>query len=349
MICGIDVHKRTHTAALLHPTSGVIATLTFTNDAEGIGRLRRWLTDHDAEAARIGVENAAGYGRQLVAALAADGYELLNVPAWMTHRDRLTAGPGKSDAGDAMAIAEVVLRKAHQLGPALEPELARALSLLETLRRQSVYDRTQAIQRLRAIWTQFDPEAEREVRHIHRQKVLRRLRRLRPNGGLAEQTAARCIRELAREIGQLNDRIGELEGEMAALMAEPGNPLEDLPGAGPQVAAAIVAQAGDVRRFRSAGAFARFSGVAPIPCGSGSTDGRQRLHRGGNRQLNAAFHRIAVVQARVSPEAQAYLERKRAEGKSAREARRALKRHLANVVYRRLLAWAPDAYGPVPT
>jgi transposase len=59
--------------------------------------------------------------------------------------------------------------------------------------------------------------------------------------------------------------------------------------------------------------------------------------------MNAALHRIAVVQARVHPEARAYLQRKRADGKTAREARRALKRHLANIIYRRLYTWAQTA------
>jgi transposase len=227
--------------------------------------------------------------------------------------------------------------------------MVRAMALLEALRRQSVAQRTQAIQRLRAIWTQVDPESEREVVHLHRQRPLRRLRRISFGTGLAERTAARCVRELASEIAALNDRISELETEMSELLAEHGDPLADLQGAGLQVAATVVAHAGDVRRFRSQAAFARFCGVAPIPCGSGQSDGRHRLHRGGNRQLNAALHRIAIVQARVSPEAQAFLARKRDEGKTAREARRALKRHLANVVFKRLLAWAPDALEPAAT
>jgi hypothetical protein len=68
-----------------------------------------------------------------------------------------------------------------------------------------------------------------------------------------------------------------------------------------------------------------------------------RLHRGGNRQVNACLHRIAVTQARVDPRARAFLERKMAEGKTKREARRALKRHVSDVVYRRLYAWAEQA------
>jgi transposase len=343
LIVGIDIHKRTHTAALLDARGGEIGTLCFANSRDGIQRLRAWLSAHDASGAVIGVENAAGYGRLLCGALSAAGHEVLNVPAWRTHRDRHTSGPGKSDPGDALAIAHVVLRKRAQLGPALEPELIRAIALLETLRRQSVCDRTQAIQRLRAIWTQVDPEAEAMVAHIHRQKALRRLKRISFGNGIAAAAAARCVRELAREIEQLNARTAALESELASLLDQYGNPVADLPGAGPAVAAAVIAHAGDVRRFRSPAAFARFCGAAPIPCGSGQSAERYRLHRGGNRQMNAALHRIAVVQARVHPDARVYLQRKRTEGKTPREARRALKRHLANVLYRQLRAWAENA------
>jgi transposase len=348
LIVGVDVHKHTHTAALLDERGGELGTLRFANSPDGWQTLLRWLSEHKARDAVVGIENAAGYGRPLVAALVAAGHEVLNVPAWRTHRDRHTSGPGKSDPGDAIAIAHVVLRKRAQLGPALEPELIRAVALLETLRRQSVGDRTQAIQRLRAIWTQVDPAAERRVIHLHRHKQLRRLKRISFGDGSAARAAARCIRALAREIEQLNTRVAELEAELDALLTEHGNPVADLDGAGPAVAVALIAHGGDVRRFRSQAAFARFTGAAPILCGSGQTGNRHRLHRGGNRQLNAALHRIAVVQARINPDAQAFLARKRSEGKTAREARRALKRHLANIVYRRLYTWAEHALPDTP-
>jgi transposase len=218
-----------------------------------------------------------------------------------------------------------VRTKRADLGPAEEPELVRALGMLELQRRRFVRDRTQAIQRLRADWTQHDPVAEAGVIQCDRQRELNKLRRLQLGSSLAARTAARCIRELAQ------------------LLAEHDNPLADLHGAGTNLAATIIAQAGDVRRFRNAGAFARFCGAAPMPCGSGRTADRHRLHRGGNRQLNASLYRIAVVQQRHHPQAKVYLARKNAEGKTLREARRALKRHLANVLYRRLHAWAKIA------
>ena len=343
MIVGIDVHKRSHAAALIDERGGEIGVLTIANSPAGYEELTGWLREHGAGGAVIGVESPGSYGRSLVAALAAAGFEVLHVPAWRTHRERRHLGPGKTDPGDALAIADVVRRKRAELGPALEPEIVRAIATLELQRRRFVRDRTQTIQRLRADWTQFDPVAEAGTVRCDRPKVLRRLKQLKLGDGLAERTAASCIRQLARDVEDFNRRIAELETEIHALLDEHGNPVDDLHGAGEQIAATLIAHAGDVRRFKDAAAFARFCGAAPIPCGSGETSGRHRLHRGGNRQLNAALYRIAIVQQRHHPEAKAFLARKISEGKTPREARRALKRHLSNVVYRRLLAWANSA------
>jgi transposase len=340
LFVGIDVHKHTHAAALLDDRGGQLAALTVANSPKGYRQLIAWLVDHDAAAAVVGVESPGSYGRCLVAALGGAGFEVLQVPAWRTHRERHRRGPGKSDPGDALSIAHVVLRHRDQLGPAQEPELVRALGMLELQRRRFVRDRTQAIQRLRSDWTQHDPVAEACVVRCDRQRQLRKLKRIHLGDSLTQRTAARCIRQLAHDIDDLNNKIAALDSEIAELLAEHDNPLEDLLGVGTNLAATIIAQTGDVRRFRDASAFARYCGAAPIPCGSGQSSGRHRLHRGGNRQLNAALYRIAIVQQRHHPAAKTYLARKTAEGKTAREARRALKRHLANVVYRRLLTWA---------
>lgn len=343
MIVGIDVHKHTHAVALIDERGGLIDALSIANSPRGYRQLIDWLVDRQAAAAVIGVESPGSYGRCLVAALAGAGFEVLQVPAWRTHRERHRRGPGKTDPGDALSIAKVVLIDRDDLGPAEEPELVRALGMLELQRRRFVRDRTQAIQRLRADWTQLDPVAEAGTIRCDRTRELRKLKRIVLGDSLAQRTAARCIRELARDIDDLNQRIADLDTEIADLLAEHNSPLQDIHGVGSNLAATIVAQAGDVRRFRDASAFARFCGAAPIPCGSGQTSGRHRLHRGGNRQLNAALYRIAIVQQRHHPPAKTFLARKIAEGKTPREARRALKRHLANVLYRHLTTWADSA------
>jgi transposase len=87
--------------------------------------------------------------------------------------------------------------------------------------------------------------------------------------------------------------------------------------------------------FSSDAKLARSAGLAPIPVSSGKTN-RHRLDRGGNRQINAAIHRVAITRARCHPQTQTYIARKTAEGKTHREAIRCLKRHLARRIWQLL-------------
>ena len=108
-------------------------------------------------------------------------------------------------------------------------------------------------------------------------------------------------------------------------------------GIGPLMAAIIVGRVGDVRRFPTAGHFARHNGTAPIEASSGPKK-RHRLNPRGDRQLNHAIHMAAVTQVRNDTPGRAYYLRKQAEGKSRKEALRALKRRISDAVYQRLLA-----------
>jgi transposase len=340
LVVGVDVHKREHVAAAIDHNGRSCGQLTFTNTIRGVERFLGWLKRLGVDDVVIGIENAGGYGATLTVALARAGLDALDVPPWRTAPERRALGPAKTDAQDAEAIARVVVRHRARLAPALQPELVRAVGLLETARRQEVADRTKVILRLRAVWGSVDPAGEAKATNLKTPHQLRSLRRLTLADGLVEQTAQRCVRELAGRIIDHNRRITEIEHEISVLLAEHGNPVSGLIGGGPIVAAQLIAHAGDVRRFRNAAAFATYCGTAPLACGSGKTSGRHRLNPAGNRQLNCAIHRIALTQARLDPQAQNYLARKRAEGKSDREARRALKRHLSNVVYRHLKTWA---------
>jgi len=75
-----------------------------------------------------------------------------------------------------------------------------------------------------------------------------------------------------------------------------------------------------VDRFPNESGFARYAGLAPIPAWSGSTIGRMRVCPFGNRQINTAIHRIAVVQLRLDCPGRAYYRRRRAEGDSGAKA-----------------------------
>jgi transposase len=131
--------------------------------------------------------------------------------------------------------------------------------------------------------------------------------------------------------------IRALGREIEALAASLAPTLLALPGVGGLTAAKIVGETAGMTRFRSKEAFARHNGSAPIPVWSGN-DTRHRLSRGGNRQINAALHRIAITQLRMDPRAQAYVTRRREAGDTKTEAIRALCRRISDEVYRRLRA-----------
>jgi transposase len=169
------------------------------------------------------------------------------------------------------------------------------------------------------------------ARRSHLERVSRWLARQE------RELQVRLARELIVSCRSLDRTIAGLDHELERRTAELAPALLELPGCGPITAAKLLAEIGPVERFQSDAQLARHSGVAPLEASSGRIQ-RHRLDRGGNRQLNAALYRIAITQARIHPGARAYLERKRAEGKSRCEAIRSLKRLLVRVVCNTLKA-----------
>ena len=112
--------------------------------------------------------------------------------------------------------------------------------------------------------------------------------------------------------------------------------MTELHGLGALTAGKILGHVGDVGRFRSAAAFASYTGTAPIEVSSGEVV-RHRLSRAGNRQLNFCLHVMAIAQVRHDTPGRAYYLRKRSEGKNHNEAMRCLKRRLSDIVYRQLI------------
>jgi len=101
----------------------------------------------------------------------------------------------------------------------------------------------------------------------------------------------------------------------------------------PQRADVYLVAAGDnPDRLRSEAAFSMLCGSSPIPASSGKTV-RHRLNRGGNRQANAALHRIVLVRLRWHQPTREYVDRRSQEGKTKREIIRCLKRYLAREIY----------------
>ena len=153
---------------------------------------------------------------------------------------------------------------------------------------------------------------------------------------------AAIAREQLDRLRELNRRINELEREIRQLIASLAPALLTIPGCGALTAAKLVGETAGAHRFRSKAAYARWNGTAPQPASSGNTT-RVRLNRGGNRQVNAALHRIAVTQARTWPQGRDYIAKRIKHGNTKAEALRLLRRRLSDVVYRTLLIDEPAA------
>jgi hypothetical protein len=138
-------------------------------------------------------------------------------------------------------------------------------------------------------------------------------------------------------------RIRETRAKLTAAVQAAGTSLTGLSGVGPVIAAAVIGDVRDVSRFAGRDPFAAYNGTAPIEVSSGQRKAG-RLSRRGNRRLNHAIHMTAVTQVRHRhSQGRAYYDKKLAEGKTPKEALRALKRQVSNAIFGCLQAGARRA------
>lgn len=337
IVIGVDVHKRTHTLVAIDGETGrQQAEKTVPASDQGHLIALRFARDL-SEPVTWAMEDCRHVSQRFEQALLIAGQRVLRVPPIMTARSR-SGEPqrGKSDPIDALAVARAVVREGIDHFPVafLDPE-AMEIRLLHDHREQLIGERTRMQNRLRFHLVTLDPELEAELapRTLDQPtaltKIRRRLSRLRPR---AEVRVA--LSELAH-IRQLTAEINELLLELDGLTSRHNPELRAETGCGPVTAAVLIGQTAGAQRFATDAKFARITGTAPIAASSGITR-RYRLNRGGNRQLNKALHMIAVTKARIDPDTRRYLQRKREEGKSNKEALRCLKRHLARRIWRLL-------------
>ncbi|MBS0549195.1 MAG: IS110 family transposase [Proteobacteria bacterium] len=342
---GIDPHKDTHTAAAVDGTTGqMLDELTVAGDRQGHEQLLSWAREISGEEGELcfALEDCRHVNGRLERFLLAAGELVLRVGTRMTARERSAARTyGKSDSIDALAVARAALREPDLPRATHDPKL-RELKLLVDHREDLVGERTAISSRLRWHLHDLDSGIEPFARTLNRADTRRGL--VQRLGCYGKTVQVRICRELIARIGELTRAIDALRAEIAALVRPMAPGLLALPGVGELIAARLLVEVGGPGRFTSDAALARHAGCAPIEVSSGRHR-RHRLSRMGNRKLNAALHQIVLTQARVHPPAQAYLARKRAEGKSNEEAFRCLKRQLVRVVLR---AMQPQAT-PVPS
>jgi transposase len=327
---GSDSHKRTHTVVAVDDNGRKLAERTVTATSAGHLELVRWAARFAER--RWALEDCRHLSRRLEADLLRTGERVVRVPPkLMAGARRSGREPGKSDPIDALAVARAALREPDLPAACLDgPD--REVRILVDHREDLVGERTRAINRLRWHLHELMPGTEPAPRSLDRAHVLTALeQRLASEPG----TVARIARQLVAQVRTLTELINGLEREITVLSARLAPSLLALTGCGPLSAAKIVGETGGIGRFRSRAAFARHNGSAPVPVWSGNAV-RHRLSRGGNRQLNAALHRIAITQLQRPGLGRTYLDHRRAAGDTKREAIRALRRRISDEVYRRL-------------
>ncbi|MGN2638412.1 IS110 family transposase [Nocardia takedensis] len=337
-VIGVDTHARKHVLAILAATGQFIASAEFSATKAGTARAITWVARRTGEdlAALWVIEGVATYGAQLTATVAESGYQVIEAPRMNARAHR---GAGKSDSLDARRIAEAALPlEEHQLRHPRSGEGERAaLRVLVTARDHMTGERTATINALNALMRAIDLgiDARRPLRSKQILEISRWRAREEP---LARATARAEATRLAGRVVALDGELAVNQKSIATLVgATPAHGLPEKTGIGPVTAAACLIAWSHHGRVRSEAAFACLAGVNPIPASSGNTV-RHRLNRGGDRRLNRALHMATITRMIHDPTTRAYVERRRAEGRTTKEIRRCLKRYLARQIYRHLNA-----------
>jgi transposase len=347
-VVGIDPHKRTLSAAVVDARGGLVAGAHFRVSGQGHRALEAWARSFGS-IARWGVENASGWGRHTAIFLGTRGHDVRDVCPNRTARSDRGRQRGKSDALDAERIDRDVLghsllpkafKRAHdqQAGPDPQREL---LMLYQRTRRSILTSRQHLLNEADALLAELPLELREQLPDA--KAVRPRLRALtrtrRRSSDPATALRLRLLADYQRQVTRLDSEERAVCRELATLVGASGSTLSELCGLSTRSVAELLVEVGDPRRFTTPG-FARFNASAPIPASTAEGPGepvRHRYNPGGNRRVNAILHRMAITQLRCEPRAQALYQRARERGHTKAEARRILKRHLSDVIHRRML------------
>lgn len=342
-VAGVDTHADTHTLAVVTAQGAVEFTEQFTADQRGYTALLRRLQEIEG-LATVGVEGTNSYGAELTRVLLAAGLTVLEV---LRPTRQVRRMDGKSDPVDAIAAARQVLTGDGTSTPKDTDSPVEALRYLLTARRNLVRAASRILTVIRSLLVTAPESVRAPLRDLNDPALITRLAACRPGSDMADPaTAAKhSLKLLARDYQRLNTEAGGLEDQMTQLVTTINPALLEVFGSGTITSAQLLVTAGDnPERIATEAQFAHLCGAAPIPASSGKTR-RFRLNRGGDRQANAALHRIALVRMSHDPRTRAYVERRTNENRSKKEILRCLKRAIAREIHRVLLA--PEINAPV--
>ncbi|HJR86517.1 MAG TPA: IS110 family transposase [Acidimicrobiia bacterium] len=333
VMIGIDPHKGSHAAAAVDAGEVTVAEIEVIASRHQTDELLAWAGQFPVR--RWAIEDANGHGYLLAQQLIAAREHVVDVPSMLSARVRVLGSTRsqKNDPNDARSVAIVALRQPRLRAVATEDHVA-VLRMLARRHKQLAGSKTQTASRLHAVLATLIPGG------LGKEMVPRQasqlLWRVRP-ATMVETERKRIAHQLLGELRRLETEIKASKTRLAVAVEAAGTSLTDIYGVGPVVAALLIGYTGEVSRFPTRHHYATYNGSAPIEASSGQKK-RHRLNPRGNRMLNHALHLIAITQLRYpNTEGRRFYERKLSEGKSKKEAIRALKRRLSDVVYRHLL------------
>lgn len=332
VLIGVDPHKASHTAVAIDRDETMLGELTVRATREQTARLLEWAAAFPERTWAI--ESAGGLGYLLAQQLVAEGEDVVDVPPTLSARVRVL-GSGKSsknDPNDALATAVAALR-GRSLRPVVADDHRAVLRMIADRHHDLTRLRTQAVCRLHACLAALVPGGFSGV--ITASRATATLAEIDPAGGVAIERKAQAA-ALLDDVARLDEQIKATKRRTRLAVEAAKTSVTDVYGVGPVVAALVIGHSGDVARFASRNHYASYTGTAPIEASSGPKK-RHRLNPRGNRQLNHALHIAAITQIRNDTPGRAYYERKIAEGKTKKEALRALKRRVSDAVYRQLV------------
>ena len=339
VMIGIDPHKASHTAVVISGAEEPLGQLRVRASAVQAERLLEWAAAWPERT--WAVEGAGGLGHLLAQQLLSAGERVLDVQPKLGARVRLlaTGNVNKNDPNDARSVAVAALRSPG-IRDARPDDHAAVLKVWSKRHRDLGSTRTQVVCRLHAVLCELVPGGvPKKIIAAHAARLLESITPPDAVAAARWELAAALIDDLRHVDAQLRDN----KRKLATAVRASGTSLAGLFGVGPVIAATVIGEVRDVSRFRDGDRFAAYNGTAPIEVSSG---GRKvhRLSRRGNRRVNHAVHMAAITQIRQRhSEGRAYYDKKLAEGKTRREALRALKRQVSDAIFTRLRADARRA------
>jgi transposase len=336
---GTGPHKGSRTAVAVSADERQPGRLRVRASAEQARQLAEWAAAWPERT--WAVEGARGLGHLLARQLAAAGERVLDVQHKLGARVRLLAAgnTNKNDPNDAWSVAIAALRSGdcREVRP---DDHTAVLKLWSKRHRDLGRLRNQVACRLHAVLCELVPGGVRkEITAAH---AARLLEAAEPSGAV-ETARWQLAGDLLEDLRRLDGQVKQAKKKLAAAVKASGTTLTETFGVGPVIAAIVLGEAEDVARFQDRDHFAACNGTAPAGVSSGRRKVR-RLSRRGNRRVNHAIHMAAITQVRYAhSEGRAYYDKKTAEGKTPKEALRALKRRISDAIYRRLRADARRA------